>query len=68
MLYFIKKKNFSLLIEEKDLKDKLLNNIREIYNNGSILSNIKDNQRQHSDKNVYNNIDRVLKEIIDEKN
>ena len=65
---FYQKKNFSLLIEEKDLKDKLLNNIREIYNNGSILSNIKDNQRQHSDKNVYNNIDRVLKEIIDEKN
>ena len=65
---FYQKKNFSLLIEEKDLKDKLLNNIREIYNNGSILSNIKDNQRQHSDKNVYNNIDRVLKEIIDKKN
>ena len=65
---FYQKKNFSLLIEEKDLKDKLLNNIRDIYNNGSILSNIKDNQRQHSDKNVYNNIDRVLKEIIDEKN
>ena len=65
---FYQKKNFSLLIEEKDLKDKLLHNIREIYNNGSILSNIKDNQRQHSDKNVYNNIDRVLKEITDEKN
>ena len=65
---YYQKKNFSLLIEEKDLKEKLLFNIKEIYNNSSILSNIKDNQRQHSDKNVYNNVDRVLKEITDEKN
>ena len=27
-----------------------------------------ENQRQYSDKNVYNNIDQVLKNIIDEKN
>ena len=42
--------------------------VKEINGNSSILSTIKKNQRQYSDKNVYNNIDQVLKNIIDEKN
>ena len=42
--------------------------MKEIYGNSSILSTITKNQRQYSDKNVYNNIDQVLKNIIDEKN
>ena len=29
---------------------------------------INENQRQHSDKNVFKNIDEILKEIINEKN
>ena len=65
---FFERKKFCFLIQEKDLKEKLIYLIREIYENNSILDTITKNQRQYSDKNVYNNIDQVLKNIIDEKN
>ena len=66
--YFYKSKNFSFLIEEKDLNEKLLFLLRDIYKNSAILSRIILNQSQFSDKNVYNNIDQVLKELTNEKN
>ena len=65
---FYQKKNYSFLIEEKDLKDKLFNKIKEFYHKNYILDKIRDSQRQYSDKNVYNNIDNVLKKILNEKN
>ncbi len=65
---YYQNKNFSLLVEEKDLNNKLLNLIERIFYNNSILDKIKLNQRQYSDKNVYKNINKTLKEIIDEKN
>ena len=65
---YYKKKNYSFLIEEKDLSSSLLYFMREIYENKSVLDNIIKSQRQYSDKKVYNNIDKVIKEIIDEKN
>ena len=65
---FYKKKNFSFIIEEKDLNNKLFYLIEEIYNRKSILSKISQNQNQYSDKNVYKNIDRVLEEFTYEKN
>ena len=65
---FYERKKFCFLIQEKDLKEKLIYLIKEIYENNSILETITKNQRQYSDKNVYNNIDQVLKNIIDEKN
>ena len=64
---YYKSKNLSFLIEEKDLNEKLFYLIRDIYENSSKLNKIKDNQSHYSDKNVYKNIDRVLK-IINEKN
>ena len=64
---YYQNKNFSLLVEEKDLNNKLLNLIEKIFYNNSILDKIKLNQRQYSDKNVYKNINKTLKKIIDEK-
>ena len=64
---YYQRKNFSFLVEEKDLKNKLLNLLKEINDNNSILNKIKHNQSQHSDKNVYNNNNHILKEI-NEKN
>ena len=64
---FYEQKNFSKLIEEKDLNVKLYYLIKEIYENNSILDKIRQNQRQFSDKNVYNNINQELDSIIDEK-
>ena len=65
---YYQKNNLSFLIEEKDLNTKLYNLINDICQNRSLLNKIKMNQRQYSDKNVYKNINQVLREIIDEKN
>ena len=65
---YYKRKNLAFLIEEKDLNKKLLNLIKDIFQNSSEFEQIKKNQRQYSDKNVYENIDIILKKIIDEKN
>ena len=50
------------------MKLKLLKVIKNINRIDSILNKITENQRQHSDKNVYENIDEILKEVINEKN
>ncbi len=65
---FYNKKKFSYLIEEKELSHRLFSIIEEIYRDRSKLNLISQNQSQYSDKNVYNNINQVLKRIINEKN
>ena len=64
---FYKRKKFAFLVEENNLEEKLHDLILDIYKNFSILKEIKVNQSQHSDKNVYKNIDKFLKKIY-EKN
>ena len=49
------------------MNDKLFSLIEEIYKDKSKLNLISQNQTQYSDKNVYNNINQVLKKIIHEK-
>ncbi len=65
---FYEKKKITFLIEEKDLNQKLSKLLENIYENNSILDEIIQIQRQYSDKNVYNNINLILKEIFNEKN
>ena len=65
---FYQKKKFSYLIEEKDLNERLLKLIIEIFKDKSLLVDIKENQKQYSDKNVYHNVDSEIKKIIYEKN
>ncbi len=65
---YYQKKKMAFLIEEKDLNDQLFSLIKDISKNNSILVKMSENQRQYSDKNVYKNINQVVKEIIDEKN
>ena len=64
---YYQKKELCLLVE-KDLNSLLLSLIKDIYQDYKILDKLMFNQRQYSDKNVYNNIDRLLKEVINEKN
>ena len=66
-IYF-ERYNFGFLIEEKDLNLRLFHFIKDIYRDNSQLNKIILNQRQYSDKNVYQNIDKVLKIAINEKN
>lgn len=61
-------KKISFLVEEKDLHQKLLKLIENIYKDNSILNEIIQVQRQYSDKNVYNNINLILKQVLNEKN
>tara|TARA_B100000886_G_scaffold333962_1_gene288789 strand:+ start:4232 stop:5329 length:1098 start_codon:yes stop_codon:yes gene_type:complete len=65
---YYKSKNFGLLIEEKDLNEKLLYLIKEIYEDDTKLDQLKKNLNQYSDKNVYENIIQELEKIINEKN
>ena len=65
---FYKKKIFSFLIEEKDLKDKLYYLIKEIHKNTTMLDKIIQNMGLYSDKNVYIKIDKKLKKFFNEKN
>ena len=65
---YYQKKNLAFLIEEKDLKDKLLHLIKEIYEDSSKLEKLKKNLSQYSDKNVYKNVNKELVKVIDEKN
>ena len=55
-------------IQENDLQKNLLGLIKKIYRDNNLLNEITNNQRQHSDKNVYDNIDKILKESFYEKN
>ena len=66
-LYY-EKKNFSYLIEEKDLDNKLFNLIKSINEDKFLIEKIRINQSQYSDKNVFNNINKQVKKIFDEKN
>ena len=65
---YYERKNYGFLIEEKDLNLRLFHFIKDIYRDNSKLNKIILNQRQYSDKNVYQNIDKVLKIVINEKN
>ncbi len=60
-------KGYSYLINEKDLKEKLFNLIDKINNDRSLLKAIKEKQQQHSDKNVYENVDKEINQILNEK-
>ena len=65
---YYQKKSLAFLIEEKDLKDKLLHLIKEIYEDSSKLEKLKKNLSQYSDINVYKNVNKELVKVIDEKN
>ena len=66
-LYY-EKKNFGFLIEEKDLNDKLIYLIKEIYEDSSKLEKLTKNLSQYSDIKVYENINQELEKIVDAKN
>ncbi len=64
---YYEKKGYSYLIEEKDLENKLFNLIKLIHKDMSVLKNISEKQKLYSDKEVYQNIDKEIKNYINEK-
>ena len=65
---YYQKKKMAFTIQENDLQKNLQGLIKKIYRDINLLNEITNNQRQHSDKNVYDNIDKILKESFYEKN
>jgi len=64
---YYEKNEYSYLIEEKNLEEKLFYLLSEIEKNRSMLDKIIDKQKQFSDKLVYENIDQEIKKVINEK-
>jgi len=64
---YYEKNEYSYLIEEKDLSEKLFKLIKLIHEDRSLLYRIIRKQRQYSDKSVYENIDKEINRIINEK-
>ena len=65
---FYKRKGYGFFLEEKDIKTKLFDLIIRIFNDKSLTKNILFNQSQYSDKDIFSNLNKQIKEIIDEKN
>ena len=65
---YYEKNQYSYLIEEKDLSKKLFKLIKSIHDDRTILDKIIKKQKQYSDKLVFENIDRQMRKIADEKN
>ena len=61
--YFMEK-GFGIMIEEKDLKNKLFNLLQSIHKDKSVLNSIKTNQKKHSDKNVFVNIKKKINKLF----
>ena len=65
---YYEKNQYSYLVEEKNISKKLFKLIKLIYEDRSLLNQIKNNQAKYSDKLVYENIDKEMSKIINEKN
>ena len=65
---YYEKNQYSYLIEEKDLSKKLFKLIKLIHEDRSLLNQMRNKQRQYSDKSVYENIDKEISKIVNEKN
>ena len=64
---YYEKNQYSYLIEEKYLNEKLFELIKKINENRALLDQLIVKQKDYSDENVYNNIDREVDKIINEK-
>ena len=65
---FYAKKGYGYLLEETNIENKLYNLIYSIFNDKSLLNNILSNQRQYSDKDIFNNLIVQIEKILNEKN
>ena len=65
---FYSQKGYGNFLEEKDIKDKLYELIVSTFNNKSMLNAILVKQRQHSDKDIFKNLNNHIEKILNEKN
>ena len=65
---FYFKKGYGFLLEEKFIKTKLVDLIKNILKNKNIIEKVLSRQRLHSDRNTFQNLRNRLKETLYEKN
>ena len=65
---FYFKKGYGYLLEEKDIKIKLFDLIFSTFNDKSFIDSILANQRQYSDKDIFENLNIRIQKILNEKN
>jgi len=65
---FYSKKGYGNFLEEKDIKDKLYDLIVSTFNDKSMTKGFLSNQRQHSDKDIFENLNYQIERILNEKN
>ena len=65
---FYSKKGYGTFLEEKDIKNKLFDLIVSTFSDKLMLNSILLNQRQYSDKDIFENLNRQIEKILNEKN
>ena len=65
---FYEKKGMCFLLEEKNISENLYNLISSNFKDNTKFNKIKSNQRQYSDKDVFNKLNFNIEKIINEKN
>ena len=63
---YFEKKGYGFLVEEQDIELKLFTLIKMIHKDKNLLIQIKEKQKNHSDKSVFKKVDMHIKEIISE--
>ena len=63
---YFEKKGYGFLVEEQDIGLKLFTLIKMIHKDKNLLIQIKEKQKNHSDKSVFKKVDMYIKEIISE--
>ena len=61
---YYSEKEYSYLVEERDLNVNLFALIKKLSENMSLLDKIIHKQRQYSDKSVYKNIEEQINQLI----
>tara|TARA_X000000368_G_C23053226_1_gene722508 strand:+ start:952 stop:2037 length:1086 start_codon:yes stop_codon:yes gene_type:complete len=61
---YFKKKGYAIMIEERDLRNKLFDLLHSIHEDKSIINSIKQNQNKHTDKNVFDIINKEIKNLF----
>jgi len=61
---YFKKKGFSFLIKENEVHEKLFPLIKLIYNDKKILNRLIEEQKKHSDNNVFIKINNEVEKLI----
>ena len=59
---------YGYLLREKDIKNKLFDLIKSIFQDKSQLKGIINKQRQYSDKDIFKTFNTQIRKIINEKN